>query len=101
MSPTAQRTIKWAIKLFGCDTARVIQTFENRFLVIGWHRNTATERKSGRKPGQWYRNQKPIDFDYNEEHVIAKGRTWTALRASAKQYHKLLKHEQVLAKRRR
>ena len=42
-----------------------------------------------RSIGQWFRNGKPIDFDYMEEKVVARGNTWDELWESARKYHKL------------
>jgi len=75
--------IKRFIRMFRCDTARIISFPERMFLVIGSNRNT----KDG--SGYWTKNGHPINFDYVEEKVIASGKTEAELVASAKRYRKL------------
>lgn len=59
------------------------------FLILGWRKNTKTEREAGRSRGQWERNGVPIDFDYTHEEVVASGKTEAELIASARYYKKL------------
>jgi hypothetical protein len=73
------------IKMFDCDTARITDPMGAKFLIIGWNRNTAKDN------GQWLRNGEPINFDYVEERVVASGKTYTQLIASAKEYKRLEK----------
>lgn len=82
--------ISRAKRMFKCDTARITSPCGRHFLVIGWKKNTKTERESGRDVGQWYRNGEPIDFDFVNEQVIANGRTLTSLWNSVKHYKRLL-----------
>jgi hypothetical protein len=91
MTSTETNFIAWALKLFKCDTARIIKASGTLFLTIGWNRNTYYERNSG----QWYHNGKPVDFDFVSEQTIANGKNWKKLKASALHYARLLKKERV------
>lgn len=77
-----QRVVRWAVRLFKCDTARVTAPVRKKFLVIGWNK---------RSEGQWHnQNGEPQNFDYVQESVIACGWTWDALQQSARRYKRLL-----------
>ena len=77
------RVVRWAIRLFRCDTARVIAPIRKKFLVIGWNK---------RSEGQWIsQDGKPQNFNYAQESVIASGFTWDSLQNSARRYKLLLK----------
>lgn len=85
-----QRMVRRAVELFKCDTARITSPCGRHFLILGWNRNTKTERDAGRDCGQWYRSDEPIDFDYTHEQVVANGATLKELWKSAKHYKRLL-----------
>ena len=85
-----QRMVRRAVELFRCDTARVTSPCGHHYLILGWKRNTKTEREAGRDGGQWYRNDEPIDYDYTHDQVIANGATLKELWKSAKHYKGLL-----------
>lgn len=73
------------IRMFGCDTARIITVLNNKmFLIIGWKKHTRD-----RKDCTWYKNGERYDFEYTEERCIASGRTMEELTASAKEYKRL------------
>lgn len=76
--------IRRAIKLFKCDTARITSPCGRHFLILGWNKNTKTER------GQWYRNGEPMDFDYVHEEVVANGYTFKELWKNTQHYKRLL-----------
>lgn len=77
-----QRVVRWAIRLFKCDTARVTAPMRKKFLVIGFKK---------RSDGQWVnQNGEPQNFDYVQESVIASGWTWNSLQQSARHYKRLL-----------
>ena len=77
-----QRIVRWAIRLFKCDTARVTSPLHKKFLVIGWNK---------RSEGQWINQDgEPQNFDYVQESVIAYGWTWDSLQRSARQYKRLM-----------
>jgi hypothetical protein len=78
------RLVDRYIRMFGCDTARILTVAGTRFLLIGKKRNTAQDSQS-----KWFRNGDPFDFDYIEEKVIASGKTLRDLLASAKKYKRL------------
>jgi hypothetical protein len=71
-------------RLLKADTAR-ISKFESgqMFLIIGFKRNTKDDH------GHWYKNGKPIHFDYVAEHCVASGKTMRELEASAREYKRL------------
>ena len=71
------------IKMFGCDTARITDPMGTKFLIIGWNCNTRDDAD------QWTKNGEPINFDYIKEAVVASGKTYTQLIASAKEYKRL------------
>jgi hypothetical protein len=85
-----QRMVRRFIRMFKCDTARITSPCGTHYLILGWTKNTKTEREAGRDAGQWHRNGEPIDFDYTHEQVVARGKTVAELVASAKHYKKLL-----------
>ncbi len=68
------------LRMFGCDTARIILAGGKFFLVIG---------KKQHSEGEWVRNGEPYEFDYIKEEVIARGRTNAELVESAKEYKRL------------
>lgn len=72
-----------------CDSVRICIPIEEMFLIAQWRRNTAKDREERRSSEQWYRNGEPIDFDYHEEHVVARGKTVEELKKSVKAYIKL------------
>jgi hypothetical protein len=76
--------------MFKCDRARITSPCGTHYLILGWNKNTKTEREAGRDCGQWHRNGEPIDFDYVHEQVVANGKTEEDLVSSAKHYKKLL-----------
>lgn len=85
-----QRLVRRFVRMFKCDTARITSPCGTHYLILGWTKNTRTEREAGRDVGQWHRNGEPIDFDYTHEQVAARGNTVAELVASAKHYKKLL-----------
>ncbi len=83
-----------AVELFKCDTARISSPCGRHFLILGWNKNTKTEREAGRDKGQWVKTDKdgvetPYDFDYVHEQVIANGATIEEMWASAEHYKQL------------
>jgi hypothetical protein len=70
--------------MFKCDNIRVTRPCGQLFLIIGFKRNTRDN-----KIAQWFRNGKPMHFDYLEEKVIANGKTLDDLVKSAEHYHSL------------
>ena len=84
------RLVRRFVRMFKCDTARITSPCGTHYLILGWTKNTKTEREAGRDAGQWHRNGEPIDFDYMHEQVVARGKTVAELVASAKHYKKLL-----------
>ncbi len=85
------RKIKSFVRMFNCDTARIVRTRGTYFLIIGWKKNTKIERENGNDQGQWYKNGEPYDFDYTEEITIASGTTIEKLVKSAKHYKRVTK----------
>lgn len=85
-----QRMVRRFVRMFKCDTARITSPCGTHYLILGWSKNTKTEREAGRDCGRWHRNGEPIDFDYTHEQVVANGKTEAELLASAKHYKKLL-----------
>lgn len=84
-----QTLVRRFVRMFTCDTARIVRTGGTMFLIIGCNRNTKDD------PGQWFQHRSgklpvPVDFDYVQERVIASGRTEAALMKSAKEYKRLL-----------
>lgn len=79
------------IKMFKCDTARITMACDTIYLILGWNKNTKTERESGRDTSQWYKDGVPCDFDYVHEQVVAHGKTYDELLADAKHYKELCK----------
>ena len=76
------RVVRWAIRIFKCDTARVTAPMRKKFLVIGWNK---------RSEGQWQNQDgEPQNFDYVQESVIASGWTGDSLQRSARRYRRLL-----------
>lgn len=66
------------IKMFGCDTVRIIRPCGTYYLIIGW--NTRSE-------GEWFdQDGQPRNFDYVNESVIASGDSLKKLNQSAKYY---------------
>lgn len=76
--------------LFQCDTARITSPCDRHFLILGWNKNTKTEREAGRACGKWSVNNEPIDFDYVHEEVVASGHTLKELWRNAKRYKRLI-----------
>lgn len=73
------------VRMFGCDSARVVNFPGDRmFLILGHKRHTKDDA------GQWFKNDEPFDFEYLEEKVIANGRTESELIQSARTYKRLL-----------
>lgn len=70
-------------RMFECDTVRISSPCGKHFLIIGFNRNTKDDE------GRWYKDGKPIHFDYVAEKVIASGDTMKELIASAKEYKRL------------
>ena len=86
-----QRVVNWAIRLFKCDTARILAPRRKKFLVIGWNR---------RSKGQWVdQGGTPQNFNYVQELVIASGWTWDSLQRSARRYKRLLSANEELTPR--
>lgn len=83
------RLARLFVRMFKCDTARIVSSRDAHFLVLGWTKNSKIERESGRDIGQWYCNGAPIDFNYTHEQVVARGKTIAGLVVSAKRYKKL------------
>ncbi|MFA5322924.1 MAG: hypothetical protein WC373_09650 [Smithella sp.] len=79
------------IEMFKCDTARITTACDTHYLILGWFKNTKTEREAGREISQWYKDGVPIDFEYVHEEVVAHGKTYDELLADAKHYKKLCK----------
>jgi len=71
------------VRMFKCDTARIVHVGNRMFLLIGHRRSTKDD------PGQWERNGEPWDFEYVAEKVIASGGNEAELLASAKEYKRL------------
>ena len=71
-------------KMFNCDTARIPKVMGMMFLIIGEKRNTRDD-----PGGRWYKNDKPFDFAYVQERVIASGKTHAELLRSARTYKQL------------
>lgn len=83
-----------AVELFKCDTARISSPCGRHFLILGWNKNTKTEREAGRDKGQWVKTDEngvntPFDFDFVHEQVIASGATLKEMWASAEHYKRL------------
>jgi len=81
------RIIKSAIRMFGCDFARVSRPLNKWFLILMWKRNT-------KDIGGWYVSRpgepmKRIDFDYYEQQCVASGDTARELRKSMREYKRL------------
>lgn len=71
-------------KLLGCEEARISETHNKIFLIIGKWRNTKDDNS-------WhYVNGERKDFDYLEEKVVASGKNKRELYASAKEHKRLL-----------
>ena len=73
-------------RMFKCDQVRVTAPCGRLFLILGWSCNTRQDKSS-----QWYRNGKPVHFDYVSEQVVANGCDIDRLIASAEHYHNLTK----------
>ena len=73
-------------RMFKCDHVRVTAPCGRLFLILGWSCNTRQDKDS-----QWYKNGKPIHFDYVRELVVATGNNIDQLIASAEHYHNLTK----------
>ena len=86
---TTEPDVQQFIRMFKCDTARISQPGGRMFLILGWNKNTKTEREAGREAGQWHRDGEPIDFDYVHEQVVASGNSESELMESAKLYQQL------------
>jgi len=74
-------TTKHYTRMFGCDRTRIVKAGGKLFLILGWN---------VRSSGEWYRNGKPITFNYVREQVVASGTNMEELRASAKKYKRVL-----------
>ena len=74
----------WAVRMFKCDTARIIETGDMLFLVIGHKKNTCQD--SG---VQWLKNGELFDFEYVAESCIASGKTLAELKKSAREYKRI------------
>lgn len=72
--------------LCGSDSARIAEFPGTKFLILGWNKNTKTEREAGRDAGQYFRDGEPIDFDYLHEEVVASGGTDAQLEESVREY---------------
>lgn len=84
--------IKKFIRMFKCDTARIISPMKTHYLIIGHKKNTLVERRAGRDCGQWHdANGNTIDFNFIHEDVVASGKTLVKLMESAKRYKQLLR----------
>lgn len=83
------KLIRRFVQMFGCDQARITSPNGHHFLILGWNRNTQTERESGRGIGQWFKDGQPVDFDFVHELAVASGGTIKELMASAKHYKQL------------
>lgn len=71
-------------KMFGCDSARILDLSGKLFLILGEKRNTKQDVT------KWLdRDGNVIDLDYLAETVIANGSTESELLASAKEYKRL------------
>lgn len=82
--------IRRAIRLFGCDEARIISPRGHHFLILGWKR---------RSQGEWMQihpdgSQQAHDFDYLHEEGVASGHTMKELWKSARHYFSLLQPDQ-------
>ena len=73
------------IKMFQCDTARITTAYNTLYLILGWNKNTKTEREAS----QWYKDGAPYDFEFVHEKTVASGNTYDELLADAKHYKKL------------
>ena len=84
------------LRVFGCDAARIFRSCScgTMFLILGWNRNTKTDREKNPGAAQWFMNGIALDFDYVEEQVVAHGKTERALIASAKRYKRLLDEQE-------
>jgi hypothetical protein len=71
------------VKMFGCNTARILKFPGRLYLLIGYRRSTVDDS------GQWYHNGEPFDFTYVAENCIASGTTEEELLASAEEYKRL------------
>ena len=89
MAENQNTKVKRFIKMFKCDTARITKACDTYYLIIGWNKNTKTEREAGRDQSQWYKDGNPIDFDFIHEQVVASGKTLDELYIAAKHYKKL------------
>lgn len=66
---TESELIKNICKHWPCDAARVIQFehTEEKFLVLGWNKRSENE---------WFnQDNEPVNFDYLEEKILARGTT--------------------------
>jgi len=80
-----KKLIKKCRDIIECDAARISYPGDTLFLIIGFNRNTKQDE------GQWFNNEKRIDFDYVQEKVVASGKTEEELLSSVKEYACLLK----------
>ena len=102
LANTMEDIINKTIKLLHCDTARIVTTRKNQylinekmFMVIGYNQNTKNEiswtsNNSNISGSQWFKNGESYDFDYVKENVIANGRNYEELWESIKEYKELL-----------
>lgn len=86
----ANRTyLQTLTRKFGCDQTRIVKACGKLFLVLGWKRNTKQDA------GQWYKNGRPIDFDYIKEMCVASGSIMAELKKSALEYEKVKRKSKV------
>lgn len=78
-------SVELSPQMFGCDSIRIVEYGDLKFLLLGWNRNT----KDG--SDQWFKNGQPFDFDYVEEKVVASGATDEELHKSAQEYVRISK----------
>lgn len=79
------RIIRQAIRLFGCDNARISRPLGKWFLVLMWKRHTRDA-----EGWYWLKNGQRYDFEYHEEHCVASGDSAKELRESMHKYYQLL-----------
>lgn len=94
MTPTRKLQLERRfLRMFGCDTAKIDSPCKTFFLIIAKRRSTKDDKQ------KWYRDGKPLEFEYDEQHVIASGKTEKELIASAKHYKGLLAGRPAFAAR--
>jgi hypothetical protein len=67
-------------ELFECENVRIISPVDTFYVIIEEEKSTKND------PGQWLKNDNPVDFEYLDETIIGCGETLKDLLDSAKEH---------------